>query len=852
MNLTQEEIYQAFLKNPAGSTPAADIFDPKHKCGVPLGGVGTGKIEITPDGVFRHFTINNNYVFPLDGMPGTFLAISAGPAVPFKVLATESYNPFLPKTSYLNPSEIEYHGLYPISFIEYKLPVRVRLRAFAPIVPRDLNALQLPLVNFLFDIENTTPENLTGTLHFSWEDISGCWGGKVSWDDFVPPTQPYFAPDRGRLQAFRLAENLHAIAFDRRESQPEVADFASGNYCLATSGPSENISIFQYNPNQSDSVRQMSEQIQRGTTRVENQPGEFAAVLSQKFHLKPGEKKSIQYALSWYTPNWIGFGKGDIASRVCVPQDFAGKKIGHAYANHYISARDVVEQNFSKADNFLAQIENWHGQILNSTLPHWLQDMLINNNYILSTSMYWAKDGRFSILESPNCPCVGTLDQRFYGSPATLLFCPELEHAELMLYATRSDEMFAHSGKNKGQIYHDFGNNRLDALNDYGFNWIDLNPKFVLLCWRNYLMTGNRDNLNEIYYKIREAMQREQDLDQDGDFLPEGYGNCNTFEGRFFGANSYDGSLWLAALKVFPKIARLQNDDTSAAQFEAIFSRARQSFEAKLWRDDKQYFIKCTEKQSPDANDQCRDDQLTGQWFAQFLNEGLLLAPEKVNAAISSIEKILTQPVSDDHFIIRLEEFQNENPVTGNWPGYSPGHFSSLAIYNSRPDLGLAAVRGIYEILFRRYHLQWDQPLGMNAEGRPRGDRYMNSPVIWYILWALEGFFIDIQAGVLKIAPNIPDAWKANFKAPIATGKFWGEMQWQEKDQTELSLVLDADFPLSKLIVKNPQTVLPEKIEFSVPEIPDFAWESNAQQELEITFSPHFVLKRDQRFTLKF
>ena len=43
-------------------------IDPKEIVGVPLGGIGTGKIEITPDGMFRHFTVNNNYVFPIDGM----------------------------------------------------------------------------------------------------------------------------------------------------------------------------------------------------------------------------------------------------------------------------------------------------------------------------------------------------------------------------------------------------------------------------------------------------------------------------------------------------------------------------------------------------------------------------------------------------------------------------------------------------------------------------------------------------------------------------------------------------------------------------------------------------------------
>ncbi|MBC7319559.1 hypothetical protein H5T89_02840, partial [bacterium] len=87
----------------------------KDIVGVPLGGIGTGKIEITPDGMFRHFTINNNYVFPIDEMKGTFLSVTCREKDTIKTKILTSYHLFdiKNKESFLNQDEISYKGLWP-------------------------------------------------------------------------------------------------------------------------------------------------------------------------------------------------------------------------------------------------------------------------------------------------------------------------------------------------------------------------------------------------------------------------------------------------------------------------------------------------------------------------------------------------------------------------------------------------------------------------------------------------------------------------------------------------------------------------------------------------------------------
>ncbi len=833
-----KELFEKFLQNPAGAVDVVkeDTRDVKQIVGVPLGGIGTGKIELTPDGAFRHFTINNNYVFPIDGMEGTFLALAVGKGKKHdvRVLSSRPQLELKGKDLLLKPEEISYKGLWPQCMVEYSpggFPVKLTLTAFSPVIPRRLDTSCLPIAYFIFDIENTSGERVDASLNFSWEDVNGCWGGKVSWDDFVPDTEPHFSDDRGIVQVHELSGSVKAASFHHREKHPEVADFAWGDYTLATGGEGIESYVHQYDSKEAEAMLGKLKEAGRLNEEAANLEGQYAAVVGSVSSLGPGEKKRVTYVLSWYTPEWWGFGDGSIAARVAMPEDFAGRKIGHWYSNFYSSSLEIVKSQFDRAEEYLEGVESWQDFILFSSLPTWLKEMLVNNNYILSATQYWSKDGRYSILESPNCPCVGTLDQRFYGSPSTMLFVPSLEHRELMLYAEKSDRMYELTGKNRGQIYHDFGNNRLDTMNDYGHSWIDLNPKFVLLCWRNYLYSGNFDNLKEIYYKMKEVMEREDELDKDNDGLPEGYGNCNTYEGRFFGANSYDGSLWLAALRIFPEVARLMGEDEEAEKYEKLFEKAKATFEKKLWDAEKDHFIKCTEKRSPDPNTQCRDDQLTGQWYAHFLEKGYILDERKVKKALSSMVKILKLeiPGSEGSFVVRQGEYHNDAPDMSTWPGYSPGHFGSEAIYEGMIDEGLGSVNGIWELVFKRYSMVWDQPLGLHIKGRPRGDRYMNSGSIWHVLWALEGFWLNAREGIMKISPNIPDNWKEDFRAPIATSALWGRMSWSESESSEgfsasLKLTLDSDFTLNRLILKGRDGRDPKNFEVKDADCPIRVW----------------------------
>src|SRR5947207_5753085 len=60
--------------------------------GVPLGGIGTGKVELLPDGTLGNLTLNNNWERPIAELPGSFFAVraTAGEKTTARVLALRS------------------------------------------------------------------------------------------------------------------------------------------------------------------------------------------------------------------------------------------------------------------------------------------------------------------------------------------------------------------------------------------------------------------------------------------------------------------------------------------------------------------------------------------------------------------------------------------------------------------------------------------------------------------------------------------------------------------------------------------------------------------------------------------
>jgi len=99
-------------------------------CGLPLGGLGTGCVDLNTEGTLGRATIFNSFTPPRE-INAPFLALSTGGKV--WVLSTERI------AGVDSASQIHYWGHYPVADLEYELdgPMSVGLRAFSPLLPGD-------------------------------------------------------------------------------------------------------------------------------------------------------------------------------------------------------------------------------------------------------------------------------------------------------------------------------------------------------------------------------------------------------------------------------------------------------------------------------------------------------------------------------------------------------------------------------------------------------------------------------------------------------------------------------------------------------------------------------------------
>jgi len=246
--------------------------EPKSLNGVPLGGFGTGKIEITPDGALRHFTTNNNYTYPIDGMPGSFLGVKIENRVS-RILQLATI-PGLSSDTFLRPEQIKTDGLYPINRITYDLETEIdlSLTAFSPISPLDYENAMKPGAYFIFHLKNKSHALKRVTLLFSWENINDCWGDKVAWDNWVPKTAGVYGEDRYNNQ-FYENESMAGVIYQASKDHPEYKNFCIGNFSLMwEKSDNARLSFQSFNPNNEHSLQDLMKSILASPARASDDP----------------------------------------------------------------------------------------------------------------------------------------------------------------------------------------------------------------------------------------------------------------------------------------------------------------------------------------------------------------------------------------------------------------------------------------------------------------------------------------------------------------------------------------------------------------------------------------------------
>ncbi|MCL5988953.1 MAG: GH116 family glycosyl hydrolase [Candidatus Thermoplasmatota archaeon] len=665
------------------------------KAGLPMGGIGAGKIEIDNKGKIINVTILNNWSDPLQILQGFHIFIKPDNDDGFflekeiNVLGFEN-----------NKLEISYEGKYPITTIEYKhKKIKVKLQAFSPIIAKDISSSTLPAVGFKISVSGCS----SGNIYFSFPNIIG-------------------SGSAGRVN--RRLEN--GILFTN--SMTNDYDPSAGEICLVAEKLSN---IFtQHNILPSPNERRKWEKKWYG--RVES--GEFwsdidngktpaseshevtgsrdlpAGTINSKF--KDGEE--MKFVLSWYIT-----GKG------------LRYPYGHFYHLKFKNSIEISKMFLDNFDDLLRRSLIWQHELVPVDLPDWLKDAIINSTYILSSSTWFDEKGRFSIYESPErCPFLGTIAGLCYegGSLPILKLFPELEKSFL--------DILTEDIRKDGYVPHDLGLHSLDVPMDGTTappEWKDTNPTFILLVYRYYYHTRDKNFLKGYFPALERALNFSISQDVNDDGLPEQTGSFDTaFDNLFVkGTDTYVGSIWIAALEAYKEILVILEKKDDIASIQALIDKARMTMEKfyngkyfKAWEGD------------PDSGDAVFAGQMIGQWWCETLGLRHISSEEKIK---SSLEEIVNVNGKASQYCLPIMVYPNLqvstlcNQTYSSWPRLT---FALGALgYLRDKEKWLEIVKKEWNNIFR-LGLIYDQPSRIHYLDGHAEDNYLDHYIGNATLWS--------------------------------------------------------------------------------------------------------------------
>jgi non-lysosomal glucosylceramidase len=517
--------------------------------GVPLGGIGGGSIGRGWRGDFNRWQMHPGLVeyrrVPADQF--SLRLKRAGQAPQAVVL-----NPTRPEDGSLSAWNWNmdaqcgtYHALFPRAWSVYQEPlpgIRLVCRQVSPVIPHNYRESSYPVAVFDWSVENTSAEPTELSLMFTFQNGTGgthdCAGEHSN--HLTQLDDP-----GGKVTAIELHHSLPAkFATAAQKRDPlTFAITAQGNERVSLSYQCR----FQSSGDGAELWEAFLEHGRLPDTE-DHRPvasGEtLGAALAAQVSLAPGESCEIHFALAWDMPV-ARFGGGSAWYR----------RYTRFYGRDGNAAASIAADALANYANWEDQIEAWQSPVLEDpSLPDWYKSALFNESYYLvEGGTLWtagrcepvpgepetlpeAEIGHFGYLESHEYRMVNTYDVHFTASFALAMLFPELElslqrdflsslpveQSEQVILWANGRQM---ARKAAGIIPHDLGSPTEDPwlkLNAYRYQdvsrWKDLNSKFVLQIYRDYLATGRLDFLADAYLPARQAIEalKQFDRDQDG------------------------------------------------------------------------------------------------------------------------------------------------------------------------------------------------------------------------------------------------------------------------------------------------------------------------------------------------
>ncbi len=703
-------------------------------CGLALGGIDTGCLDLEVSGLLGYSTIFNSLVPRQGPMNMPFLGMGIG--LQTWVMTTlnmdwrkdASWSDLYNGRRYMairTASDIQYWGHYPVADVEFTTdaPVSVGMRAWSPFLPGDVAASNTPGVVFEVRLRNVSDESQEGALAFS----------------FPGPSEG----EAGTTQ------------FDRQEIKREFSGVEvkskQASYALGVIGEKE-VRLGGGLGMDGEAWAKIEHELPYART----QAGSSVAV---EFSLEPAEEKIIRFVLAWYSPVWMGGGT----------MTSGGNAYTHMYAARYESAAEAAQWLAQDPEGLLSRILAWQEVIYSDEeLPVWLRDSLVNVLYLITETSVWAQakppigdwcrpeDGIFGMNESPRwCPQIECIPCSFYGNVPLVYFFPELALSTLRTYKAyqypSGAAPWVFGGCTTGTKPYEM------ALPSPGYSdrpqtTLD-GPCYVDMVDRMWLRSEDKAILQEFYESVKKNTIFTMNLRPGSGpagvvSMPAGNEGQDWFENcDLFGIVPHIGGAHLAQLRMARRMAEAMGDADFVRQCDEWFEQGSAVMEEHAWAGT--HYMLFNELETGKQSDVVMGYQLDGEWMARFHGlEGAFRA-DRVDVTLGTLER--TSIAMSSFGAVTFSKPEGALGE-GDWkPGYwgahgvhPPGTFmlAMTYMYHGKKDVGLDLTRRtVREIINRGWY--WDWPVVIDGVYPRIGADYYQDLMLWSLPAAMQGQRLD-------------------------------------------------------------------------------------------------------------
>ncbi|NLF40755.1 hypothetical protein GX586_15030, partial [bacterium] len=560
--------------------------------GINLGGIGTGGVELWPDGRLHFWNIANSMPWSSyhkidDPAIVPHLVDPIQPAVmdaDFMIrikepgrrpayrwlftgygLACGTASHFFRHHKYFfikGFPEIEYRAEYPfihLRYIDPSLPIELSLRAWTPFIPRDVKNSSLPGAYFDFTVKNKTRRQVDVSIIWQMQNISGYAAPAV--------TQKHVQLRRDGAEIVQMMGSLAAPEHDTSGDMAIWAKPQRGQKATAVSAnPYMQNLIWSIHLTGGLSGPLMPERLKHEELNETPRPGApNKGWLAMQQQVRGNATAAMSFGLAWFFPNHYSI---------------RATRVGHMYENWFGSSADVAAYLAKRRDALLEQSALLPSELMRSSLPETLKLALLDQLSTVTKSSHFIKNGRVGVQEGHGCCAFNTVDVDHYASYALSILFPSLREKIMEMHTSMAHPL-------NGKINHGppATVEELPAGGDDsgGYNRWDNCCQYTLQLYRDAKWSGNRAMIDAAYQTARRAMKLVADLDFYGIGLPYIEGGITYDHWDMRGVVGYMAGVYLAGLRALEDMAGIVGDAETQTWARERFDAGVRAFEEYLW-----------------------------------------------------------------------------------------------------------------------------------------------------------------------------------------------------------------------------------------------------------------------------